>query len=425
MILKNIEHINTTILESTDSPKKIMLFELSVGGHYPEYISHLIDYWCDRNILGWLNIVVSPLFVKRHGKIQKQVELATNTSNIFLTTIANKEYERLKPFNNGINRNLRAWQELSLAKKYVKKLNPTHVFFPYFDTRQLPLIVGNSLNCSYSGIYFRPSFHYQFFERYESSWRDKLQHWREKLILSLVLKDSQLKNLFCLDPYAIKHINQINSDRKAKYLPDPVKEYSNPVSNLAKLKSSLMIDPSRQVHLLFGGLGKRKGLDKLLDSLALLPTFLCQKLCILILGAMTEECEQQTFNTIKQLESSLPIQIIVRNQYIPEREIQDYFQIADVILAPYQHHVGMSGIINRAAAAGKPVLASDYGLMGEITRRYKLGLAIDSTNTKAITQGLTQFLTNSPDRYSDFNLMREFALKNSPENFADTIFNSI
>lgn len=403
---------------------RIMIFELSFGGHYPEYISHLINYWCEHNIPGKLNIVVSPQFFQQHFDVVKLVE-NYNSEEIKFITITPKEFANLRPFNTSINRNIRAWQEFKLIKKYAFKLKPNHIFFPYFDTRQIPIILGECLPCAYSGIYFRPSFHYKYFANYHSSWRDKLQQWREKFSLSKVLNNSQLKTLFCLDPFAIKYINETNRENKAVYLPDPVQVYSNLSSNLDKLKLSLEIDHYRQVYLLFGDLSKRKGLDKLLEAIALLPSNLCQKLCLLLVGSMTENNYKKCLSTITQLTNSLPVQIVIKNQYIPETEIQNYFELADVILAPYQRHVGMSGILNRAAVAQKPILSSSYGLMGEIIRRYQLGLAVDSTKVTAIAEGLTEFLIKSPDKYCDLDSMKRYAEQNSPQHFANVIFENL
>lgn len=422
MILEKAKQ--TTASEGHNMLKRIMLFELSVGGHYPEYIAHLVYYWCNHNITGQLNIVVSPRFVKQHSEIQEKIERAT-VSNICLITITQKEYEKLRPFNNGINRNLRAWQEVNLAKKYAKKLRSNFIFFPYFDTRQLPLILGQNLDCSYSGIYFRPSFHYQYFENHPFTIKYKIQQWREKLTLSLLLKDRKLANLFCLDPFAVKQINILTNSQKASYISDPVKVHNSHPADLQQKKSELRIERSRQIFLLFGGIDSRKGLDQLLESIRFIPHDLYHRLCILVVGLIDKKSYQSCSDKIDRLCQKTAIQIIIKDQYIPEIDIQKYFELSDVILSLYQNHVGMSGIINRAAATQKPVLSSNYGLMGEITRCYQLGLTVDSTAPEDIAKGLTKFLSNSSKQYCDLKKMQDFAQRNTPEKFAQTIFQHI
>jgi len=85
----------------------------------------------------------------------------------------------------------------------------------------------------------------------------------------------------------------------------------------------------------------------------------------------------------------------------------------------------MSGILLLAAATQKPVLSSDYGLMGELVHHYCLGLAVDSTQPQKISEGLIKLLTEPLEEIIDRNLMKQFAEQNSIEKFGATIFQSI
>ena len=411
-------------VESKNKTRTLMVFELSVGGHYGEYIAHIVKYWQKYNTEKKLYIVVVPSFSRQHPDV---VDLAAkcDPKRIQLVTINSQELARLKPHDTTVSRNIRAWQEYSLAGKYARKLGAEHIFFPYFDSRQIPLLIRKSLPCSYSGIYFRPSFHYQHFGKHQFTWKDWLQKWREKLTLSVLLKDSQLKNLFCLDPFAVKQINLLSGKQKANHISDPVKVRDSYYVERQQIRAELGIEESRQIYLLFGGIDSRKGFKQLLESIDFIPQQLQNRLCILVVGAIDKAYYQSCTEAIDRLRQQTEVQIIIRDRYIPETEIQKYFELADVILALYQRHVGMSGIINRAAATQKPVLSSDYGLMGELTRRYQLGLTIDSTIPEAIAQGLVQFLTNSPKQYCNFQKMQEFAQQNTPQRFAQTIFQHI
>jgi glycosyltransferase involved in cell wall biosynthesis len=85
----------------------------------------------------------------------------------------------------------------------------------------------------------------------------------------------------------------------------------------------------------------------------------------------------------------------------------------------------MSAILVRAAAAQKPVLSSNYGLMGEMVKRYRLGLTVDASVPAEIAKGLTQFLISSPKEFCDLSSMKAFAEQNSAEKFASTVFRYI
>jgi glycosyltransferase involved in cell wall biosynthesis len=77
-----------------------------------------------------------------------------------------------------------------------------------------------------------------------------------------------------------------------------------------------------------------------------------------------------------------------------------------------------------AAAAQKPVLGTDYGLMGELVKRYQLGIAVDSTQPAAIAAGIQQFLTGAVQGI-DAAVMKDWALQNSAQKYAETIFNGL
>jgi glycosyltransferase involved in cell wall biosynthesis len=174
---------------------------------------------------------------------------------------------------------------------------------------------------------------------------------------------------------------------------------------------------------MFGVPQKRKGIYQLLEAIALLPSHLCQKLCLLLVGPRSSDPLLQTRKA--ELSEALPIQVISHDTFVPDREIQPYFQVSDVILAPYQRHIGMSAILVRAAAATKPVLSSNYGLMGEMVKRHKLGITVDSSVPSEIAKGLAQFLLGSPTEFCEFSSMKSFAEQNSAENFASTIFQNL
>jgi glycosyltransferase involved in cell wall biosynthesis len=185
---------------------------------------------------------------------------------------------------------------------------------------------------------------------------------------------------------------------------------------------SLGILPDRTVFLLFGSLDGRKGIHQLLEALQLMPDALGQRLCLLLVGKIDPADKPQVDARMTALAQAQSVQIIVQDTFIPDAAIDAYFRRADVILAPYQRHVGMSAILVRAAGAQKPVLSSSYGLMGELTRRYRLGLAVDSTVPDEIAQGLMRFLSESPLTFCDHASMQQFAIQNSVETFTKTIF---
>ena len=127
--------------------------------------------------------------------------------------------------------------------------------------------------------------------------------------------------------------NRLTHSQKVAAIPDPVKIHQNSDSDILALKSELEIESHRQVHLLFGNLNQRKGIDKVLEAIALISPELVSKLCVLMVGAISQKDSLKYSQRKTELCQSLPVQITIHNQYVMEADIQNYFQAADVILA--------------------------------------------------------------------------------------------
>lgn len=403
--------------------KTLMLFDLSIRGHHPSYIRHLINYWQAQELAGELVVVVSPEFLQEHSEV---VALAVQGHNSTVKFVAIQEAEvaALRSRKSALNRMVRALQEWQLMATYAARLAVSHCLVMYFDTYQLPLALRMPFPCPVSSIYFRPTFHYPALTHTTPNWQEQLQQWREKLVMRQVMRHRRLDTLFSLDPFVIPHLHQLSHQTQAVHLPDPV-ETAAPVSpsQVEALRQDLGIEAGRRVLLLFGALTERKGVFPLLEAIAELPSEDCQQICLLLVGE--SKVAAQIDARLTRLRQTQPLQAIAHYQFVPEAVVQVYFHLADLVLAPYQRHVGMSGILLQAAAAQKPVLSSDYGLMGEMVHRYGLGLAVDSTRPAAIAEGIRQFLQAAPGTVGDRPRMQVLAEENSAHRFAQVIFENL
>ncbi|MBE9028807.1 glycosyltransferase family 4 protein [filamentous cyanobacterium LEGE 11480] len=429
-------HGAATDLTDADSheagQRRIMLFDLDVRGHHPGYIQHLISYWIEQQLVGHLDILVTPQFLQQHHNIVELAESAPQ-GNVEFVAITPAESAKLfasedleHSFKGRIMRGLQEWR---LLRRYAAERKIDHCFVMYLDTlllrlAMLPNLHGR-LRCPLSTIYFRPILHYGNFSTYLPEGRENLWYWRDRFCLARLLQIPNLDTVFCLDPYAVEHINQVHQTQKMVYLPDPVQIYPVAPTQVEDLRSQLGIDPERQVFLLFGALSERKGLSKVMAALEELSPNLSQRLTLLLVGPVAADDRANLDRQVERVQQNRSIQIIRQHSFVTDEQIQPYFQLADVILAPYQRHIGMSAILVRAAAAQTPVLSSDFGLMGEITRRHRLGLAVDASQPAAIAQGMTQLLAKDPRSFVDVALMQQFAAQNNATNFASHIFESL
>ncbi len=414
----------TSIPQLTQNRPRLMLFDMALGGHHGNYIQCLIEYADKERFFGAIDIVVLPQFYDVHQDTVVAVS-SSKHPQINLVPISEAEEAVLGLRDSGVNRAIRNFREWEVFCKYAQKLQTTYALIMYLDTYALPIAFGKKSPCPFSGIYFRPTFHYTTFANYQPSWKKNIQHWREKITIDQILRRSQLHKLLCLDPFAVKALQSHQYSSKMLHLADPVSLSPPMLSDVSSFRTKLGMEQHRRVFLLFGALDERKGIYQLLDAIEILPPEITQNFCLLIVGKTNAEEQARIQPKISALCQTRPIQILEFYNFIPESEVPKYFQAADVILATYQRHVGMSGILLLAAAAGKPVLSSNYGLMGELVKHYQLGLAVDSTIPTEIAPALSRYVLESPATFGDRTQMSLFAEQNSIELYSSTIFQCV
>ena len=70
----------------TDTPPRIMLFDLYWTGHHLQYLTQLAEYWIESRCVGILDIVVSTQFVNVHPEFSQFVEQEGARAGIRLHT---------------------------------------------------------------------------------------------------------------------------------------------------------------------------------------------------------------------------------------------------------------------------------------------------------------------------------------------------
>jgi len=410
----------------TKATPRVMVFNLAVGGHHDEHILHLIRYWCAQDLPGLPIVVVSPQFMEVNaGSIEKLKQYVPE--KLLWSPITLVELQRFEKEKSLLRKSMVEWQ---LFCRYAQRLGVDHSLIMYLDSFIVPLTLRLAAPCDFSGIYFRPTLHYKDFACYHPSLKERIRDLRKTMMLSQWLRHPFLKRIFCLDIFAVKPLQKYSTHVNIIPLPEPMdfplagplKINPQNTHDVAQLRQILQVEPQRKVFLLFGAISAAKGVFQLLEALRLLPSVVSSQLAILIVGKVVADLRdhlQEQINITREFSSA---QIIWVNEFIPFHEMETYFDLADVVLIPYQRHIGSSGILVRAAAAGRPVLASDYGLVGKLVRGKGLGLTIDATQPSAIAAGLTTFLQKPAEALFDETAAREFAAENTAENFAHVLY---
>ncbi|MBD2757549.1 glycosyltransferase [Spirosoma validum] len=390
--------------------RKILLFDTIIDGHHADYLCHLVNYWLHTKPEGELIVVAQASFEPMFHQL---LESVPSVDTVRFVPISQQEIDDTHK-GSLLGRPFREWN-LHLA--YSRKYKATHVLLMYFDIFQLGFWLGKKAPCAVSGIYFRPDFHYTT----SSGLKARLNVLRKKTTLRGVLRKSMLLNLFCLDHSAVTLVREMNPRVNVVPLPDPVKSYVITSAEREKLRDELQLDPNRRVFILFGHLDQRKGIEPFLEAINQLAPELQQKLCFLLVGAISPDYQAQIEQKISQASPNL--QIVGVFKEVKGREIQVHFELADYVLTLYQRHVGMASVIIRAAVSDKPLVSSDYGYMGHLVQTEQFGNVTDSASPAAICQLLEQILVSGIS-YSKAKL-RKLAEQNSDVSFAKTIFDRL
>jgi len=172
------------------------------------------------------------------------------------------------------------------------------------------------------------------------------------------------------------------------FLPDPCPVDSGGNSQHARRQLGLPLD--KRILLFFGTGHRRKGLHLAVEALLALPL----QEAPFLLCAGQQNAKGPTARALDHLVRDG--RALVIDRYVSSEEEKLCFAAADVVLLPYINHFGTSGVLSRAMAAGKMVIASDEQLLGRLTREHGLGLLFPSGDVPQLRERIRQAASMSP-----------------------------
>lgn len=198
---------------------------------------------------------------------------------------------------------------------------------------------------------------------------------------------------------------------RSRIIPDPVDP--TPALDRFTARRSLGIPEDGRYIGCAGGLAEWKGIDLLIDA------FIAARLGpadrLLLAGPRSEAIrEQLQRQDIRRLIEAQ--RIVSMDGYLSNAEFAQAIASLDVVCTPYPRHIGSASIVMLAAAAGKPVLASNWGWMGYIVPQFGLGKCIDVTNPQGFAAAIPDALEHAPEfrlgdaaqRFVEFHTVENF-----------------
>ncbi len=381
--------------------QRLLLFDTILDGHHPDYLTHVIGYFSGRMDVDV--IVVSGEKFKADFDSRRTADQLVWGSNVTFVGIPMDQITRLHATN--IYR--RSFVEWNVMLDYATTHQATHALLMYFDYFPLAAWLGKRSPIPVSGISFRTD----FFEE-ASGFYPVLKKW----ILGRALQSGQIHSLFCLVQSLVPTIRSIAGPARVEPLCDPIKSYaiSSEAREAFRVKHGIPTD--KKVYLNFGFLDDRKGMEVFLDGCKQLPPSEHEKMCLVLAGPIAPGYLPQIQTAIARVPS---LQVIKLFGYLPAQEVQICFELADVVLMLYQGHTGMSSVLVRGAMAGKAMLGTELGMIGELIHARGLGKVVDATDALAVGNALRAIQTEGLE--VDVEACQQVAAENSLKTFADTI----
>lgn len=170
----------------------------------------------------------------------------------------------------------------------------------------------------------------------------------------------------------------------------------------AEARRRLTLGADEKIVLFFGFVRPYKGLQVLLRAMPLVLRRLPVRL--LVAGEFWEKR-----GPYDRLIADLGLQAAVNvdDRYIPDEEMADYFQAADVVVLPYTAVTG-SAIASLAIGFHKPIVASAIGALKEVVIPGEMGLLVPPGDAVALAAALIEFFTCFGERESE---IRNYAME--------------
>jgi glycosyltransferase involved in cell wall biosynthesis len=206
----------------------------------------------------------------------------------------------------------------------------------------------------------------------------------------------------------------LKADAIYKVLPHPVYSSFGKAVNKIEAKKHLNVTDEK-IILFFGFIRDYKGLDILLNVMALLKDSLNIKLMIAGEFYSNEEKYLKIINDLGIKEN-----LLMFTDFIPTSEVKYYFSSADCVILPYRDAT-QSGIVQIATNFSKPVIAANVGGIGEVIENNKTGFIVEKENPEALAEAIQKFYLESRETEFVKNIAVEVK-KYSWESFVSGIF---
>ena len=157
----------------------------------------------------------------------------------------------------------------------------------------------------------------------------------------------------------------------------------------SNVRRELGITPGRRVILLFGAIRPYKGVKTAIEALPDIVREIPEAI-LLIAGK-----SWQSWDTYQMLIEQLGLNnsVITFLDYIPSGEVYKYFEVADLVILPYDRFDSQSGVGSSAVSFRKPMIVSDVGGLPDLVQDPRC--IVPPNDPAALARAITGCLTDA------------------------------
>ncbi|CAE6727106.1 hypothetical protein R69927_06743 [Paraburkholderia domus] len=208
------------------------------------------------------------------------------------------------------------------------------------------------------------------------------------LLFKRAIQTPGLRTLLTIDPTLPEWSahNASKNSAAVAYVADPFPDER--AENPVLARERLGLDLTQRYLLVYGSITERKGIYELVHALTRLehaPT-------LIVAG----EQDAGTRHFMRNHVRSLTPAPVILDSFIANDVERDLFSACDAVWLGYKGHYGMSGVLVQAYRFGKPVIATEDGLIGWFSRRCELGPILSDLSSASIGRAITETMTSWP-----------------------------
>ena len=376
---------------------QILIFEPELTGHHAPYLRHLI--------LALNELDVQPVVATRSDAMEMpefQIHLANVSSLAKFDTCVIRGSKSLYAMSK---------DRLNVLSAAIKKYASAHVWVPYADG--LTQVMGarnfqfRPLNIpketELEGLFFRGGFAYP---------NDGLMKGFQHALTRFLVTRAGWNVLHMLDPLPFEQIvrSRPKLAHRTRLMPDPVEPV--PDIDRSEARRRLEIVDEGRLFCCAGRLSIQKGTNLVLDAFQRVPRDNEDRL--LLAGPVSPEVRDLLDDRFKSLVKEG--RIVILDRHLSVEEIAYALIASNAICVPYPRHIGSASFVIRAAATGRPLVASDFGWIGWAVKKFKLGLTCNVRHVDQLAATMTAAMeldgstTQNP-------IAKRFVQYHSPQNF--------